>query len=188
MSKRPPQLIALYSSVMQSGKSQVANTLVATHGFKLVKFADPIKDIIGGLLRKGGATEALIERMLEGDLKEEMIPALGTSVRRMSQTLGDWGRSINPDFWVNIADPRIRAYAAEGFDVVVDDMRYPNEYERVLTLGGDPVWVNRPGAKPYLAHSSEGQLEGYPMSIFHNNADLAQLRLDAERLPGLLRG
>lgn len=179
-------LIALYAPTMQSGKSEVAKTLQLHRGYKLVKFADPFKDMIRDLLLRAGATEPLIERMLEGDLKEVPIPQLGVSVRQMTQQLGTWGRSIHPDFWVNLAGKKIEDYLKAGVPVVIDDLRFPNEYERVLQLGGHPVKVYRPGTQPYTAHPSEGLLEHYPMPIIENNRTIHELRACAERLPELL--
>lgn len=182
-----PQLIALYSPVMQSGKTQVGRVLTAFHDFQCVKFADPFKAQIRDLLRQGGAQDGLIERMMEGDLKEVPIPTLGVSVRQMTQQLGSWGRSIHPDFWVNLATPRIQQFLDNGVSVVVDDLRFPNEYEAMIRMGGYPVRVYRQGTQPYSEHPSEGLLEGYPMPTLENNGTLAQLRACAEELPRLLR-
>lgn len=186
-----PQLIALYAPVMQSGKTQIANVLQLSHDFRLVKFADPFKQFIKELLMQGGATEPMAQRMVEGDLKEEPIAALGgRTVREMLQTMGsDWGRNtIHPDLWMSVAMRKVDANLQAGLSVVIDDLRFPNEYEAVAARGGHFVRVLRAGAPSYRGHASEGLLDSYPMNIFHNNADLAQLRLDAERLPGLLRG
>ena len=190
MTKDRPQLIALYSPVMESGKSQIANVLQLSHGFRLVKFADPFKAFIKELLMQGGAPEPIAQRAVEGDLKQEPIPGLGgRTVREMLQTMGsDWGRDmISPNLWSSIAMRKVDANLAAGISVVIDDLRFPNELEDVISRGGDLVRVIRSGAKPYRGHASEGLLDGYPMNIFHNNSTLEQLRVDAERLPGLLR-
>jgi hypothetical protein len=180
-------LIALYSPVMQSGKSEVAKVLQLVHNYQPVKFADPLKSTISSLLREGGATEGLTQRMLEGDLKEEAIPSLGTSARRLMQTLGDWGRSMHPDFWIKLATLKVTQFHEQGLPVVIDDLRFPNEYEAVLQMGGIPVRVDRAGSRPYTAHASEGLLEGYPMFTIQNNGTVQQLRACAAELPALLR-
>lgn len=182
-------LIALYSPVMQSGKSEVARTLQLTRGYKLVKFADPFRSFIRTLLVEGGATPEMAERMVEeGPLKEQPIPALGVNVRRMLQTAGsDWGRQmIHPDLWVTIAKAKIERCLQAGVPVVVDDLRFPNEYEMILGLGGHPVKVVRSGTRPYQGHASEGLLEAYPMTLLQNNSTLGELRACAEQLPELL--
>lgn len=185
-----PQLIALYSPVMQSGKSEVANTLQLSRGFRLVKFADPFKAFVRDLLVSGGASPSAAERMVEdGGLKEKPIATLGgVTVRRMLQTLGsDWGRNlIHPDLWLSVARRRVEEAWACGQSVVIDDLRFPNEYEAVIQLGGTPVRVIRPGRAAYAGHASEGQLDSYPMLELTNNGTLAQLRACAETLPELI--
>jgi hypothetical protein len=182
------KLIALYASSPQSGKSTVAQVLVQERGFRLVKLASPVKDFIKGLLIQGGATEPIAERMVEGDLKEQVIPGLGVSTRRLLQTLGtDWGRNvIHPDIWVTIAAARIKENLAAGYSVVVDDMRFPNEYQMVLNAGGTCVKVDRSGTEAYAAHASEGLLDDYPMTVLQNNSTVGELRACARELPELL--
>lgn len=183
-----PKLISLYAPVMQSGKTEVAKVLCEQCGFKLVKFADPVKAMIREFLRLAGATEALIERMLEGDLKEQAIPGLGRSTRHLLQTLGtDWGRNqVSQNVWAALTTKRIQDYLAVGQSVVVDDMRFPNELEAILGLGGVPVRVYRPGAPAYKEHPSEGLLDNCLMPTLLNDRTLGELRYKAQLLPQLL--
>ena len=183
-----PQLISLYAPVMQSGKSEVAEVLCEQHGFVLVKFADPVKDMTRSFLRMAGAPEALCERMLEGDLKEQVIPGLGKSTRHLLQTLGtDWGRDrVSANVWVNLTVDRLRHYLRAGRSVVIDDMRFPNELEAVLAMGGVPVKIIRRGVPRYNAHPSEGLLDNYPMATTDNSGTLGDLRYTASILPQLL--
>jgi len=183
----PPRLIALYAPVMQSGKTEIARTLQLTRGYALVKFADPFKASVVEYLVRGGATQELAEQLVEdGNLKERVIPGLGVSVRQILQTFGSAGRAVHPDFWVRQAVSQIERHFQVGTPVVVDDMRFPNEYEALIDLGGYPVRVNRPGSLPYTAHPSEGLLEQYPMFRLDNAGSLGQLRNTAEHLPELL--
>ncbi len=78
-------------------------------------------------------------------------------------------------------------HLAAGMPVVIDDMRFPNEYEMVLQLGGCPVRVYREGTQPYSAHPSEGLLESYPMPTITNNGTVEQLWACARNLPELLQ-
>lgn len=181
-------LIALYSPVMSSGKSVVAQVLQVEHGFQLVKFAAPFKEFIAQCLHNGGASRELADRIVEDQaLKERSIPALGVSSRKLMQDLGSWGRSVNADFWVEQALPKIKRLREAGVGVVIDDLRFPNEYEAVIRAGGTPVRVYREGSVPYTAHPSEGLLESYPMTRLENNGTLEQLRACARQLPELCR-
>ncbi|RVO55119.1 deoxynucleotide monophosphate kinase [Sinorhizobium meliloti] len=125
-----PRLVAL-TGAAGSGKSTATRFLVERHGYTLVKFAGPLKD----MLRAIGFSEAHIE----GELKEQPDAMLGGKTPRFAmQTLGaEWGRScIGDDFWVNVWRYRVLALTDFGNRVVVDDCRFPNEAGAVRQLGG----------------------------------------------------
>src|ERR1044072_7313515 len=122
------------SGLAGAGKSEVANVLVEEFGFQRVKFADPLKNMLRTMLRDMGFCEDDIERHVEGDLKENEIPEIGTTTRHLMVTLGtEWGRDIiHPDLWI-----RLWAASADRFErVVVDDVRFPNEVDLIRARGG----------------------------------------------------
>ena len=128
-----PPVIAL-TGLAGSGKSTASKYLVEKHGYQLVKFAEPLKD----MLRAIGLSEAQIE----GGLKEEPCEWLqGATPRHAMQTLGtQWGRAcIGPSFWIELWVRRVNQIIAEGGRVIVDDCRFPNEADEVRKLGG-VVW------------------------------------------------
>ena len=122
------------------GKDTVARELVL-NGFSIVRFAGPLKDMLRAFYRAHGIHEDVIERKIEGDLKEHPCPLLrGKTPRYAMQTLGDeWGRQlISDDLWTESL-----AYRAEGKGkVVVPDVRYPNEAEAIAKLNGELWRVN----------------------------------------------
>jgi hypothetical protein len=131
-----------------AGKSTAAEYFVE-RGYKLIKFADPIKD----MLRELGLTNY----ELEGPLKD--IPCnflCGVTPRHAMQMLGtDWGRDlIHTDVWVNLWCLE----AAKHPLVVVDDCRFLNEARAIRARGGVVIEIRRPafpGASS--AHISEVQ-------------------------------
>ena len=156
-------LIALASPAPGSGKSEVARILVEQHGFTRMKFAAPLKDMVRVLLAATGMDRDMIERCVDGDLKETHIREIGASSRRLQITLGtEWGREmIHPDLWVNIVRGGITSHRSKHRDarIVLDDMRFPNELQMVRELGGIPAAVLRPGFEVgKIAHVSEGGL------------------------------
>lgn len=174
------KLIALYSPVMGSGKTTIAEYLVANHGFTLVKFAGPLKDMMRVLLFEMGLDNDIIQRMVEGDLKEVPTAFLsGKTPRHAMQTLGtEWGRdSIGPHFWVDAALRRANQTIARGGRVVIDDLRFPNEYGAVTVHGGAiTVRVVREGMQRYNPHPSEGLLCEYPFDyVLHNKGTIRDL-------------
>lgn len=173
-----PRLIGLYSPVAQSGKSEVAK-LLNRHGFVTVKFAEPLKAMVRALLVSVGL-EDFVEDMVEGDLKEQFIQDLGTTPRFLMQTLGtEWGRNtVYNDFWVRAALAKVGALQNSGKSVVIDDLRFDNEFEAIKRAGGDCWRVWRPGAqRNSTAHPSEGLLESmrFDRHII-NDATLDHLR------------
>lgn len=128
-----PPVIAL-TGLAGSGKSTASKYLVEKHGYQLVKFAGPLKD----MLRAIGLSEAQIE----GNLKEEPCEWLqGATPRHAMQTLGtQWGRDcIGAGLWTELWVRRVQLILAAGGRVVVDDCRFPNEADGVRKLGG-VVW------------------------------------------------
>jgi hypothetical protein len=154
-----PRLIGLYSSEARSGKGTVAKILVDEFGYEQHQFSAPIKSAWAGLLEAAGCG-GLLERSLEGDLKEAPIPALGgLSFRVFAEHLGNGLRErVGPDIWLCISRGVIES-ALKGGPVVVSDMRYPNEFALIKTLGGICVRVERAdGYTRGFQHPSEGRL------------------------------
>lgn len=160
-------LVALYSPAPGSGKSTAAEGL-EIRGWRLVKFAAPLKAMLAALLREGGEDAPTIQRMLEGDLKEVPAGALGGKTpRHAMQTLGtEWGRAhIGQNFWTHLALYRADTLRASGFPVVIDDCRFPNEAEAVRQAGGLVVEVRRASAARVGTHASEGSLDGFAFDL-----------------------
>jgi hypothetical protein len=158
-----------------SGKSTAADYLVGT-GWKRVKFAGPLKDMMRALYRGAGRADDQIERRIEGDLKEQPDPLLGAmnTPRWAMQTLGtQWGRDlITPDLWTGIAACRIRAHLDAGDRVVVDDCRFENEAAAIRALGGRVVRLVGRGGIPG-DHASERGVE--PDMTCENAGTIAEL-------------
>lgn len=129
---KSPKLIGLLGR-KGSGKDTAALALLG-RGFQNVKFAGALKDMLRCLLAYQGLDPQLIERMVEGDLKEKSSPFLGGQEPRFAmQTLGtEWGRDLMAeDLWVQTALQRAR-----GRDTVITDVRFPDEMEAVVAAGG----------------------------------------------------
>lgn len=182
---QPPMLIALISPAMGSGKSTVARYLVARHGFALLKFAGPLKNMTRSLLRDIGNDRATVERMVEGDLKEVQVPGLGCTPRWLMQSLGnEWGRQyIREDLWVRLTAMAVMKRLSSGVSVVIDDMRYRNEYDAIREMGGKIVRIVRPGVERIGDHASEGALDEAAVDgEICNDSSLADLCIRAGEL------
>ncbi len=155
----------------RTGKDSVANFILAHRGGYLYSFADPIRAMLMpiGVDMSDPYWQAR---------KEEVIPALGVSPRRMMQTLGtEWGRElINPDLWLILAKQRLLNY---GAGMVIADVRFENEAAWVRNQGGRVIHVIRKLAVPVAAHVSEAgvvvDLEKGDV-ILHNEGSLQDLQ------------
>lgn len=136
------------------GKDTAAAGLAGL-GYRNEKWAGGLKAMLGALLAYQGASKDLIDRMIEGDLKEEPSEALcGRSPRHAMTTLGtEWGRDLmRSDFWIQVA--LRRAGVGDGL-VVFSDTRFPNEVSAIRQLGGAIIKIERPGHPVDLSHPSE---------------------------------
>jgi predicted kinase len=128
-----------------SGKSEAARCLVEYHGFERLRFADGLKR----MLRALGLTEAQVD----GDSKEEPSDLLcGQTPRWAMQSLGtEWGRKlIGDNIWAAVTQHHImtRLCADPHANIVVDDVRFPNEVIMLQQLGGQVWRVRRPAVEP----------------------------------------
>ena len=148
-----PLLIGL-TGLAGSGKDTVRSLLEQDHDFDGIAFADPIRDMLGVLF---DSMEIPRDWMIERDLKEQDIPSLGVSYRKMAQALGtEWGRALNSNLWLDIAAEKIRVCQQYGNPgVVISDVRFVNEAQWIKSKGG-VIWkILRPGLEPVRAHISE---------------------------------
>ena len=97
--------------VGQAGAGKDTFASILPQDFKVLSFAEPIKDI-ATMIRNGevdGAMQALKHyyhpyKLPDGtrDIIKDMrkIPKENKKDRELLQAIGTWGRSVDPDFWV----------------------------------------------------------------------------------------
>ena len=119
----------------------------------------------------------LSEEQVNGSRKGEPDPSLGGHTPRyLMQTLGtEWGRRmISDDIWL-----RAWVKALGGHrNVVVDDVRFPNEAELIRSLGGYIIQIDRPNG-PTIDHSDHPSEQGLsqitPDAILVNDCDVEHI-------------
>jgi hypothetical protein len=189
----------------RSGKGEVGNAIaeqVMIGGVKQVGFADKVKILGARALGFVDATDercielmdAAKERWLIHMLEEHpMGPGmprfdLGTITgRQYLQNVGTEARKIfGDDFWVDqvlppsglrqpYTDQALRAFHPGVDWLAITDLRFPNEAQRVLDLGGEVWRVNRPGTESD-GHASEIPLDDqYITRELDNSGDLDHL-------------
>jgi hypothetical protein len=161
-----------------TGKTTAADYLAARHRFEVAAFADEIKDLLAQHFETLGLDYAHLH---EPGLKNDVLPGLDfapgpVSARLLMQTLGDWGRSLAADWWVNALAHRVGLHGGAGASapihdrICICDVRYPNEAQWLKSRGGVLIRLHREQAGPVRAHSSEQHIDDLPAHVdLHNN-------------------
>ncbi|MEF2249313.1 hypothetical protein RSP795_10265 [Ralstonia solanacearum] len=156
MTKRSKPLVG-FAGLSRVGKDTAARVLIQHLGYVRESFAAPIRQFVAHIL---GWSLAELEAR-----KEEHIDWLGTTPRRMMQTVGtEWGRiGVNDRIWVNrvmraAKDNRIFRNAP----TVITDVRFDNEAETIRAAGGVVIHIVRPDALKTSAHVSEAGVTRHP--------------------------
>lgn len=142
----------------QSGKSTASKALVDM-GFVDLKFADPLKNMLRAFYETCGEDKDVIERKIEGDLKELPCHWLrGKTPRYAMQTLGtEWREMIATDLWSRIFVERVNS-GKYGDKIVCSDLRFPGHEEDALKeLDAYTYRITRPGMEhgEFSDHPSE---------------------------------
>ena len=167
-----------------SGKGTVGDILVREHGYHKFAFADALKDAVAsmflwprGLLEgDSNASRAFRERVdVWGSHKfgYEVTPRLilqkfGTEACR---------EGIHDNIWIHILEKKIQGYD----DVVISDVRFPNEIDFIRSAGGVLIRVKR-GEDPSAEQLSKMQISetawnNYdPDFVIHNEGTIDELK------------
>ena len=150
------------SGFIGSGKGTVADILVEKKGFTKLAFADSVKDATAAIF---GWPRAL----LEGDtdesraFRETMDPwwseKTGKHItpRYMLQLMGtEAGRDVfHKDLWILSLEKKLGMYK----DVVIADVRFPNEIDFIQRMGGFVVRVKSGDDPPWAEDAKRANLE-----------------------------
>jgi dephospho-CoA kinase len=137
---------------MGSGKTTVSNYLVENYGFKRLSLAEPIYNIINSL--EGHTSNELYDlyiRPLAKDKYIKLIPYIDKireipnekpKPRKRLQMLGtEYGRNeVADDIWIDL----LLLKALTEPLVVVDDLRFHNEFSALKTAGFKTIRLNVP--------------------------------------------
>jgi hypothetical protein len=168
------------------GKDSIGKFMAGRYGFLVDHFAKTLKDLARVLF-------LFSERQLYGDQKEQIDPSWGVSPRAVLQFFGtevvrDMFPKLMPHigsrFWLEHLRRRqtalLRKHEAEPTsqtsNLVVCDVRFPNEVELIKELGGVIVKVVRPGFDAFAdpnkkSSANEDQPKTHNQPETHNVAD-----------------
>jgi hypothetical protein len=151
------------SGFIGGGKDTVANYLTTTHQFKKLSFAAPLKDAVAAVFNWE-------RELLEGSTKssrewrERVDPwwseRLGIPDLTPRYILQQWGTDVlrghfHNDIWVASIENQLRQATD---NIVISDVRFPNEVEAIRRCGGQVIRVTRgPDPEWYEAAYSYNQ-------------------------------
>lgn len=155
-------MIVGISGFAGSGKDTAAEVLIREYGFTRVAFADALREMayaIDPYVR----TDTFSPGLYPFIRLSKLIDSVGwddaknnqQDVRRLLQRLGtEAGREIlGENIWVKTALDN-----ADANDIVVTDVRFPNELQGIYERRGFALRIERPGVGPRNDHASETSL------------------------------
>jgi len=156
----------------RSGKDTIANYLVEHYGFQKVSFADPLKAAVYALNPIAAlspvddtAFTPRVQSVVDvygWEYVKDTFPEVRTLLQRMGTEVG---REIfGEDFWIHQAIKQINALG--NANVVVPDVRFPNEANAIWHGVGRVIRVERPRVSTSDdLHPSERALEEFAASF-----------------------
>lgn len=162
-------IVAFYSPNAGMGKTTAAEA-VRSYLFGQVpceyafrtSFANPIKRALSSIFddcrfaREGFVTDA---GALDKDapyIAECEYP----SPRSMMIAIGQAMKELDADFWVKLEAETMDGVLKQGMHVIIDDLRFPREYEMLREHGAKIIRICNPDVTA-APSETEGLLEGY---------------------------
>jgi hypothetical protein len=186
LSCKERQLLLGLAGPKNSGKDVIGSYLVKEHGFERRSFADKLKESAAASLN----VEAWQLEEWKNDPTMQIavvcfgsiVPYNFASVRQFLQRYGtEAHREIfGENFWVDQVLPVEGFYA--GRAIVVTDVRYRAEYDRILILGGHIIIVERAGLDLQDPHSSEQEWRTFRGYKVHNDGFIPDLYEKVEKM------
>lgn len=141
-------MIIGFSGIAGSGKDSCCNIIMKNYeNWVKTSFAKSMKDAVAAMY-------GLPRNMLEGDTKEsrewreqpcefwsKKLNIEGLTPRKILQNFGTQlvRTHVNENFWVDRLEFELETLIKEGKNVLITDVRFPNEAEMIRSKGGQ-IW------------------------------------------------
>lgn len=153
------KILAFYSPYPGAGKTTAAQYIQKTRPeFMAMSFADTLRDIVEAVFYKTHHEDAAV--YTEKDCPR--VDLGGHSYRDFLLAFGAAARRLYPNIWVDCLKADIESYMRNVYGikgVVIDDLRFPNEYDMLREEGAKIVRVVNPG-REIVPSEAETLLEG----------------------------
>ena len=144
------------SGYARSGKDTMASTLCLNYGYRRVSFADPMREAILTLNPKIDSITHVSDYVQDygWDMAKQ-----NPEIRRLLQVFGtEIGRKMfGENVWIDMAFKDIKP----DENVVIADVRFPNEADAIKQRGGKVIRVNRHNHSAVNRHKSEIAMDNY---------------------------
>lgn len=167
------------SGKARAGKDTIAEYLVRAHDFERHGFADALKEACGAIF-------GFSDDQLYGDLKGVQDTFWGFTPREALQRVGTEAmrNGFDENIWTKALWRRIDE--SQSNNIVIPDVRFPNEAAAVATWGGQLWRVSREGAQAtggIKDHPSEIALDDWTAWIerIDNNGSMDELHTEVDR-------
>ena len=141
------------SGLKRSGKDTVGSYLIQNYSCKRYAFADEVKRL---------ARELFPEEFVQNDKPVDLLQWLGNTMRQR-----------NPDVWINRLSTMIQLTKDPVPNLVVTDVRYPNEVQALKNLGFTIVKVQVP-VEVSIERSKATEVNFTEELLLHESEQLAQ--------------
>ena len=141
------------SGLKRSGKDTIGSYLIQNYSCKRFAFADEVKRL---------ARELFPEEFVQNDKPVDLLQWLGNTMRQR-----------NPDVWINKLSTMIQLTKDPVPNLVVTDVRYPNEVQALKNLGFTIVKVQVP-VEVSIERSKATEVNFTEELLLHESEQLAQ--------------
>ena len=131
-----------------SGKDTIADYLVTFKGFRRMSFAEPLKDAMSAIF--GWDRELLEGKTIYSRQWREQVDPWWANRLKMPHLTPRWvlqnlGTDVlrnhfHDDIWIASLENRVRKSTN---NIVISDVRFPNEFKAIRQTGGICIWVKR---------------------------------------------
>lgn len=165
----------------RAGKDTAALFFRDMHGFRRAAFAEPLKEMAATL------TTDPLGYFHDDETKEQVVPWLGLTRRRIMQLIGN--EAMKPHFgeevWSRHMEMRLRGELADEH-IVITDVRFDHEARMIARRGGYILEIRRQGAGlsgEAASHASENGINPDLIDFsVDNDGSIGELNAELEKI------
>jgi len=131
-----------------------------------VSFADGLKEVCADIFSWAGLQGPAFYEEYPRE-KEETLPSIGMSPRDIWIAVGNSMRNIYEDVWIDLA---LKQPDDRKAVIIISDLRYPNEVDKIRAAGGIVVKVTRDVApvSDDIADAALNEFNDWDMTVSNN--------------------